>query len=472
MADVNNIEEVPRGAFEVDAVLAADLSELIDAGERGMVLNLTADLYPADLARLLEHLSHERAQLVFSWLGVEQASEVLTELDSGLRSLFLEEAHPERLTELIDELDTDDAVDILSELPEALAEQVIPGLEDAADVRELLAYGEETAGGIMGTEYVAVPAGATVAEATEEVRRHAETVEQLYELYVVDAEGRLTGWAPLHRLLLARAEAPIASISDADVHAVTPGVDQEQVARIMERYDLVSLPVVDEAGRMIGLITIDDVVDVIRDEAEEDLQIMSGISTGDEEHSDSVFSISRGRLPWLLLGLAGAFLSGSVITGFQDGLQRAWVLAVFIPVVTAMGGNAAVQSAAIAVQGLISDDVWTGELLRRMAKELTVALANGLVLSSLLGAAVVGVSFVFPHVLQMSSGVEGLRLAATVGLSLFTVIVVATTNGAFMPFLLRHFGVDPASAMGPFVTTLNDIIGLSIYFFVAKLMYL
>ncbi len=461
-------QEWSAGALDVDAQLAEDISALVDAGQRGMVLNLVADLYPADLARLLEHLPFEKAHLLFHWLPVEQAGDVLAELEGGLRTGLLEEIHTERLTELIDELDSDDAADLLAELPAEVAQQVLPGLEDAEDVRELLSYGEETAGGIMGTEYVAVRPEITVAEATEEVRKNAETIEHIYALYVVDEVERLRGIVPLQRLLLARARSRIGDIMETDVHAVTAEVDQEEVARIMERYDLVSLPVIDTEGHLLGRITIDDVVDVIRDEAEEDIQIMSGISTGDEEPSDSVFRISRGRLPWLLIGLVGASLSGTVISGFQEGLQQAVWLAIFIPIVTAMGGNAAVQSAAIAVQGLISGDFWTGELMRRIGKEFTVAIVNGVILSVLIGSLV----FILGNVVSLGGHANAFRLALTVGLTMLSVIIVATTNGAFMPFLLRHLGADPASAMGPFVTTLNDIIGLTIYFLIAKLIYL
>lgn len=459
-ADVSADQERPGGVLEVDRELVDDITALLEAGQRGMVLNVLADLYPVDLARLLHHLSFEEAQRVFRWLPIEQAGEVLAELEDAFRAALLEEAHPERLTELLEQLETDDAADVLADLPDEVALQVLPTLEDVEDLRELLGYEEDTAGGIMGTEYVAVPYTWTVADVTEEVRRNAETVEEIYAVFVVDEQEQLKGVVSLKRLLLSPAGAPIAGIMDPDVISVTTDVDQEEVARVMERYDIISLPVVNNAGQLVGRITIDDIVDVIREEAEEDLRIMSGV-TGDEERSDSVLRISRGRLPWLLIGMGGAFVSGMVIKTFEAGLARAVILAAFIPVVTAMGGNAAIQSAAISVQGLLSGELWTGELIKRIVKELAVALLNGLVLALLLSSVI----------LLFGLG-DGLGLSLTVGLTMLTVIVLATTNGTVMPFLLKRLGADPASAMGPFVTTLNDIIGLTVYFLIASWIYL
>lgn len=450
----------PPGMLEVDEQLVDDITALLEADERGMVLNLTADLYPADLAQLLVHLSFEDAQRVFGWLPPEEAGDVLAELDDAYRAALLREAHPEAIVEMLDQLDTDDAADILADLPDEVALRVLPALEDVDDIRELLVYPEDTAGGIMGTEYVAVPVDWTVAEATEEVRRHAESVHDIYAVFVVGTREELVGVVTLKRLLLSPSSTPIRAIMDPDVISVATHVDQEEVAHIMQRYDLVTLPVVDHLERLVGRITIDDVVDVIREEAVEDFQRMSGVS-GDEEPRDSAFRISRGRLPWLLTGLFGAGFSGFVIQSFEEGLEQAVVLATFIPIVTAMGGNAAVQSAAIAVQGLSSGQFWVGDLLKRLLKELSVALVNGAVLALVLSVVVVLVGLG-----------DVSRLALTVGLTMLTVIILATTNGALVPFALKRAGVDPANAMGPFVTTLNDIIGLTVYFLIASAIYL
>jgi magnesium transporter len=455
-------DRAPRspGLLEVDESVVDDIAVLLEGGQRGMVLNLVADLYPADVALLLHHLPMGAAQQLFRWIPPGLAGETLPELDEVFRTALLEDLPAPSLTRLIDELDTDDAADVLAELPDEVALEVLPDLEDTEDVSDLLEYGPETAGGLMAREYVAIPPDWTLEEATEEVRRNAETVDEVYTAYIVGDDDVLEGVVSLKQLLLSPANARVRDIMETDFISVGTDVDQEEVGRIVQRYDLVSLPVLDDDGRMMGRITIDDVVDVIRDEAEEDLQIMSGI-TGDEEMTDTISRISRGRLPWLVVGLVGSGLSGSVIGSFEGALQQAVVLATFIPVVTAMGGNAAVQSAAIAVQGLSTGDLWLADAFRRIGKEVAVALVNGLVIAAALCAAVamLGLGNVPP-------------LVATLGLTMLTISVVATTNGALTPFALKSLGVDPASAMGPFVTTLNDILGLTIYFLIASAIYL
>ncbi|HYE96272.1 MAG TPA: magnesium transporter [Rubricoccaceae bacterium] len=449
---------------EVDEELVENVEALVGQGQQGMVLNLIADLHPADLGELVSHLSVEAGQALLRWLPDEQAGAVLPELESALRSDLLEAVEPHQLVALLDQMDTDDAADVLADVDDAVAEAVLPHLEDSAEVGALMGYAEDTAGGLMETDLVAVPETATVAEATEEVRRKAEDIDPHF-VYTVDTAGRLTGIVPLRRLLLAPASAPLADLALTDYVFVEPDLDQEEVARLMERYDLVALPVVSADGRLLGRITIDDVVDVIREEAEEDIQRAAGL-VGEEELSSSVFEVSRGRLPWLAIGMAGAFFSGLVIKTFEGELEQAIVLASFIPLVTATGGNAAIQSAAIVVQGLTSGELWVGEGLRRIGKELAVALLNGVVLGVLLGVLVVVLA---------RTGVpmgDPLRLALTVGLTLLCVVLLATTNGALVPFLLKRMGIDPATSMGPFVTTLNDILGLTVYFLIASAVYL
>ena len=461
------------GLIEVDEQLVDDISALLETEQRGMVLNLVADLHPADLARLISHLPRDEAEQLFHWLPAEVAADVVDDLDDTFRADLLEEVETERLTEIIDELDTDEAADVLGDLPEAVASQVLPELEDAADVRELLAYDEETAGGIMATELVAVPPTWTVAEATEEVRRNAETVEEIFVIFVVDEAERLLGFVSLKRLLLSPAEALIGDIMKADVPSVPTEVDQEEVARIVERYDLVSLAVVDADRCLVGRITIDDIVDVIREEAEEDIQRMSGI-TGDEEPTDSVLRITKGRLPWLLLGMIGAGFAGSVIGAFEETINKVSILAAFIPVVMAMAGNAGIQSSAIIVQGLASGDVWSTDMMRRLGKEVLVAVINGVALAFAIAVFVyvvfVGLAQLMPDV--VSPAAEPLRLAATAGLSLFVVILLAASIGTTIPLFLNRFGIDPALATGPFITTSNDIIGLIVFFVLATLLYL
>jgi magnesium transporter len=450
----------PSGLLELDESVVDDIVALLADGQRGMVLNLVADLYPADVALLLRHLPAAEAKRLFRWLPPEGASDTLTELEDAYRADLLEGLSAPALTELLDALDTDDTVDVLADLPDELALQLLPDLKDTEDLIELLEYGEETAGGLMAREYVSVPPDWTLQEATEEVRRNADAVDEVYTAYVVDADGVLVGVVSLKQLLLSPAGVPVRDIMETDFISVSVDVDQEEVGQLVQRYDLLSVPVVDEGGRLLGRITIDDVVDVIRDEAAEDIQLMSGL-TGEEETIDTAFEVSRGRLPWLIVGLVGSGLSGLVIGTFEGTLQQAVVLATFIPIVTAMGGNAAVQSAAIAVQGLGSGELWLRDAFRRLGKEVLVALLNGTVIAGLLCGAVAALGLG-----------DVTTLVATLGLTMVSVSLVATTNGALIPFLLTWVGVDPASAMGPFVTTLNDIVGLAIYFLIATTLYL
>lgn len=450
----------PDRAMVLNEELVENVQVLVEDGLQGMVLNLVADLHPADLARLMVHLPVESAQRLFTWIPEALQSAVLPELETAQRTEILEALSAGEIVTLLDRLDTDDAADVLADVEDEVAGTVLPQLEDAQDVVTLLSFPEDTAGGLMGTEYVAVSEEATVADATEEVRRYAEVVDPVYVVYVTGAAGTLTGLVPLKRLLLSPASAPVRSVAETDFISVAPDLDQEEVARIMDRYDLIALPVVTSDKRLLGRITIDDVVDVIREEAEEDFQRASGLS-GEEEYTASVFAVSRGRLPWLVIGMTGAFLSGLVIKTFEGALEQAIVLATFIPLVTATGGNAAIQSAAIAVQGLNANDLWLTDGVRRLGKELSVALLNGIALGLVLGIVVVSFGLGDPA-----------RLAATVAITLVFVVALATTNGALVPFLLKRLGMDPATSMGPFVTTLNDILGLTVYFIVASLVYL
>jgi len=456
----------PGSVLDLDSELVEDIDALVDSGQRMMVMNIVADLHPADVAQILTHLPRKEAKTLFSWLSSEAAGSVLAELDDDYRAELLEEVPHGRIAQVLDELETDDAADILADLPEDVARQVLPSLEDAHDVGTLLAYDEETAGGIMATEYVAVRPEWTVAEATEEVRRNAETVEEVYVVFVVDGENRLMGFVPLKRLLLARASARIESILDTDIVSVHTDTDQEDVARIMERYDLVSMPVVDAENRLVGRVTIDDIVDVIREEAEEDIQFMSGVVAG-EEPTDSVFRVSRGRLPWLLVGLTGAGVAATVILQFESALKASTVLAGFIPIVMATAGNAGIQSSAIAVQGLASGAIWATDMRRRLFKEIAVALLNGVAVAVLLGLAIVAIGSAWPAVFP-----DATHLALTACTALFIVVVLATAIGASVPILLERIGVDPALATGPFITMSNDILGIVVFFLLAQWLYL
>ncbi len=462
-------KEYAGGVLDVDAGLVDDIEALLDSRQQAMVLNLVADLHPADMAILISHLPFDSARKLFAWLPVGQAGDVLPELGSALRTALLEEEQTSRVKALLDELDSDDATDVVAELPDEVAEEVLQQLEDAADVRELLAYDDESAGGLMAREYISVFSTWTVSEVTEEVRREAENIEQIYVVYVVDETGRLDGFITLKKLLLSAAHRKVSDIMKTDFVSVNVALDQEEVARVMERYDLVALPVVDNDRVLVGRITIDDVVDVIREEAEEDIQLMSGV-TGGEDPTDSVLSITRGRLPWLLVGLVGAGLSGFVIGGFEEALDKAVVLAAFIPIMMATAGNVGIQSSSIIVQGLASGEVWNTDIFSRLGKETAVALINGVALSIVLAAAIVLLPLVSTSVAAVIA--NSWLLALTAGLSLLAVIMLATVIGTTVPLMLHRSGIDPAIATGPFITTSNDIIGLTVYFLIATFLYL
>ena len=454
------------GIIEMDAELIEDISALIVEGQQGMVLNILSDLHPSDLAQVVSHLPIGEARQLFRWLPVEQAGEMLADLDDDYRARLLEETSEDRITAMLDELESDDAADVLADLPEGVVEKVLPTLEDAAEVLELLAYEEDSAGGIMAAEFIAVSHEWTVAEATEEVRRNAETIEEVFAVFVTDRMDRLIGVVSLKGLLLSPASARIDEIMNVDVTSVRTDLDQEEVALVMERYDLVTLPVVDGDGCLVGRITIDDVVDVIREEAEEDIQMMSGVAGG-EEATDSVFQIVRGRLPWLIVGLVGAGLAAAVIWSFDATLEAASVLAGFIPIIMATAGNAGIQSSAITVQQLASGDMWASDLAKRLGKEFRVAILNATISSVVLGLAILLLAPVLMEGLR-----DPLLLSATATAALLIVIVQATALGTLIPLLLNRMGIDPALATGPFITTSNDIIGISVFFLLAELLYL
>jgi magnesium transporter len=461
---VEQEQVVPGELPKITPELVENVSEWLDAQEQDRALKVLDDLHPSDLAELLMHLAVDESKQVLNLLPAERGGDILAQLKDNFRAELLKEELPMRITALLDQLDTDDIVDVLATLPREVVEKVLPALTHAKDVKHLLGYDEDSAGGIMGTEYVAVPSIWTVAQATEEVRRQAEAVHEIFAVFVVDAQGHLEGSVTLKRLLLSPAHVRMLDIMDPDVQAVDTDLDQEEVARIMERYDLVALPVVDSKRCLIGCITIDDVVDVIREEAEEDIQRMSGVSAG-VEPTDSIMRMVAGRLPWLLAGLLGASLSGLVIGTFEAAIQQAVILAGFIPIVMATAGNAGIQSSAIAVQGLASGELWATDMARQLVTEITVSAVNGVATAMILGLVVLLASTVVAIDNPM-------RLALTAGVALLVVVILAATIGATVPLLLHRFGIDPALATGPFITTSNDMLGVLVFFVLASMIYL
>ena len=414
-------------------------------------------LHPADIAETLQNLPLEMTRLVFSVLADEKSAEALVELDEELRSKLLEEYTGKEIArDLVEYLDSDDAADVINELPLAKRREVLNNIDDPEQARglsNLLIYPENTAGALMATELIKVNKNLKVMQCVREMRQQAEKVDQVHSIYVVDDANKLLGTLSLKKLLTTPTQTPISEVYTDIVHSVEATEDAEDIARAMEKYDLVVMPVIDSRGHLLGRITIDDVVDVIRDEAREDYAYASGL-TGDVETHDRMRTIVRARLPWLLIGLLGGIAAAWVIGQFETDLEAIPKLAFFIPLIAAMGGNVGVQSSAIIVQGLASKTNM-GTLSTRLFKELGVGVINGLIL----GMVLVGASILLGY---------GTNMALTVATSLIAVIIVAALIGTFVPLLLDRYKIDPALATGPFITTLNDILGLFIYFMIGR----
>jgi magnesium transporter len=417
-------------------------------------------LHYADIAEILDKLSMEEAKYVYFLLDEELQADVLMELEEEVRDRFLASLSTKEIADQLENLDSDDAADILGELSDEQIQEVISQMEDdeaAEDIVDLLNYDEDSAGGLMQKEFIQARLDWPVNRCLVELRRQAEDVEKVYTIYVVDDLNKLVGVLSLKKLLFASPKTKIIDLyHDKNIISVKTSDSSEHVAKVMEKYDLVSVPVVDFQNKLVGRITLDDVVDIIKEEADKDFQLASGISEKIESNA-SVWRISRARLPWLLIGMLGGILGAQVISGFEGGIAAVPALAFFIPLITAMGGNVGVQSSAIVVQSLAKGNDLFGSIASKLLKEALVALVNGLLLASL----IYGIATVF----------ENSTLGIVVSISLFIVIIFAAIFGTFIPLILDRYKIDPALATGPFVTTLNDVLGLFIYFTVGMLLY-
>jgi magnesium transporter len=438
-----------------------DLKSVIEKKDDSAALDKLNQLHPADIAEIYENLSLEEATYLYLLLDPEKASDVLVELEEDERESFLKALPSDVIaSQFIHHMESDDAADVIGDLAEDKKQEVllhIDDVEQAGDIVDLLSYDEDSAGGLMAKELIRVNENWGVATCIREMRKQAEDLDEIYYIYVVSDENVLLGILSLKALLLASASTRIKDIYDAEVRSVQTEADSEEVARIMEKYDLIVLPVTDSIGRLMGRITIDDVVDVIRDEAEKDYQLASGI-TADVETTDSPARLSRARLPWLIIGLLGGIVVAAVIGRFEEDIQINPEMAFFIPLIAAMAGNVGIQSSAIIVQGIASNSLGLESTYRKLGKELIVALMNGLILSGLLFL----YNFFFSH---------NLALTFTVSTSLFVVIIFAALFGTLIPLLLHRMKIDPALATGPFITTMNDIMGLFIYFLMGRILY-
>jgi magnesium transporter len=446
--------------FKLTKDFIEEIQELIASDNREAVVNSLNKLHEADIAEILDVVSMEEAKYIFRLLEDERASDVLVELEEDIRLKFLKALSAKEIAEQMDNMDSDDAADIMAEMPEEKQEAVIQQIEDpqqAIDIASLMQYEENTAGAIMGTELICVNENWTTDQCIEEMRIQAEDVQYIYTVYVVDNDKRLTGMLSLKSLLFAKRGTLVKDIYIENVRSVNSDESTEEVASMMQKYDFVALPVLNPDRILIGRITIDDVVDIIQEEAEKDYQMASGISEN-VESSDSVFALTRARLPWLIVGLVGGVLGAKVIGLFEGQLGQFPEMALFIPLIAAMAGNVGVQSSAIVVQGIASNNIDLSGIVGKLFKEFRVALLNGFVCAILI--------FLFIFLVD-----SDLKLGLTVGLSLLAVIIFAGIFGTLVPLLLHKRNIDPALATGPFITTSNDVIGLFLYLYIGYLFY-
>ncbi len=410
------------------------------------------DINAADITALLYEFNREESKFVLDLLTVKVRAEIINDLDSDARKNFLKIYQPAEITEIINLLDSDDAADILNELPIKESEEVIAQLdaELKSQVIDLLRYDNNVAGGIMAKELIKARDNWTVVQCIDEIRKQAENVTKFYAVYVVDDNDKLLGRVALQKLILTDSKTIVKEIYDDDVVSVETYLEDRDVAEIMKKYDLESVPVVNVQGQLVGRITIDDVVDVITEQAEEDRQLMTGISE-DVEEDDSVWRNTRARLPWLLIGVVGGIVSAKFMGLFEEQILQVVAVATFIPLIQATGGNVGIQSSSIVVQSLANPGIVDEGLWNRLSKVFLVALLNGTLLSLI----VLGVNFAL-------GGDQ--KLSFVVSMALFSVVVIASFIGTITPLILNRFGFNPALASGPFITTTNDLLGLGIYF--------
>ena len=444
--------------FKISKGLIQELELLIQNKNDQQLELLLNDLHHADIAEILDELDFNEATYIFKVLDSEKTAEILLELEDDLRENILSRLSPKEIAEELDELETNDAADIIAELSQDLKAEVISELQDvehAKDIVDLLRYDEDTAGGLMHKELVKVNENWNVLTCVKEMRIQAENISRVHSIYVVDDEDRLKGRLSLKDLLTTSSRTPINDVYITKLNFVKVDTEDVEVARIMQRYDLEAIPVVDELGRLVGRITIDDIVDVIKDEADEDYQLAAGISK-DIEADDSIFEHTKARLPWLVLALLGGFTSVKVLGLFEGAMLEHGNLFFFTPLIAAMAGNVGVQSSAIIVQGLANNTL-SGSLFNRLIKEVLLSLLNGVILAIIL--------FLGSHFLLNVEVIIGVIVTT----ALISVIIIASLIGTFIPLLLDKFGIDPALATGPFITTSNDICGILIYFSIAKI---
>ena len=442
--------------FKLDNKFIKNLENLIENKDSKTITKTLREIHHADIADIIEQLSEINAQFLLDIIENPKSADIIIELDDDVRESILSAFTPKKIAEeLIDNLESDDAADVISELPQDKKIKVLSHIEDknqADNISDLLTYSEDSAGSLMAKELVKVNENWSTLKCLKEMRRQAEKIKKIHTIYVVNDHDQLLGLLSLKKLLVAEKSTTIKKIINKKIISVKAHENNEEVANIMNKYDLIVIPVVNKNNRLLGRITIDDILDLVKEEAEKDYQMASGISE-DIEANDNIWNITRARLPWLLIGLFGGVLGAKIIGVFD--LENNFELAFFIPLIAAMGGNVGVQSAAIVVQGLANNNLRSDNITNKLIKELGVAIFNGLICSLI----ILLVTFLIGY---------NMKISLTVSISLLSVIIVAALFGTFIPLILKRYNVDPALATGPFITTINDILGLIIYFTIGQ----
>ncbi len=447
--------------FELTKEFRDRFQQALDERDTKFIVETLESVQPADISALLYEFNSEESKYVLDILDKEVQAEIIRDLDSDARKAFLKIYSPTEIATILNLLNSDDAADILHELPVKEREEVLALIETELRIQvvDLLRYEATVAGGLMAKELIKVRQHWTVNQCIDEIRKQAENVDKFYAVYVVDEGDRLVGRVSLKNLVLANANKAVVDIvEDEEIVSVETYLEDTEVADIMQKYDLESIPVVNVNGQLVGRITIDDVVDVIKEQAEEERQIMAGISE-DVEEDDSVWINIRARLPWLIIGILGGLMNAKFMGLFEEELVRLTAIAFFIPLIQATGGNVGIQSASIVVQSLANPGFVVESLWPRLVKVFTVAMLNGFFLALIVFGA---------NVLLFTE----FELSLTVSLALFSVVLFASFMGTITPMVLNYFGFNPALASGPFITTLNDLLGLTIYFFTVNLLLL
>ena len=448
-------------AFELTEEFIQELKDCFEKEDKKtQILHLVDELPQQDLSAIVYELETEEAIELLSFLTTEKNALVISELDTDVRLKILKTYSPEKISELVEFIDSDDAVDIINELSVKTGEEVIAFIknpETADHIIDLLHYDEDCAGGLMAKELIKANLNWTVARCIEEIRAQSKNVDKIFSIYVVDDNIRLLGLLSLKKLLLAEENVLVSDIYEPSIKSIESYRSGAEVAELMQKYDLETIPVVNVQGKLLGRITIDDVLDLITEQADLERQMMSGISN-DAEEDDSVWILSKSRLPWLIFGMLGGILGAQFIGLFENIIHQVTAMAFFIPLITATGGNVGIQSSSMIVQSLARDSSYNSLELNRFLKSFAVSIINGLAIASLV--------FIFNMVLK-----QELNLALTVSFALFSVVLVSSFMGTITPLVLFRLGVNPALASGPFITTANDLLGLGIYFSIAHVLY-